>query len=136
MFSLNRIELIGNLGADPELKYTQSNRAVVNMSIATSEKWTDGKGQPQERTDWHRIVCWGATAENVSKYLKKGSPVFVSGRLESREYDDKEGVKRKVWEVKAMEVGFLPNPNGQRSQNGPATQSETSPPPGDEEIPF
>ena len=134
MFSRNRIELIGNLGADPELKYTQTNRPVVNLSLATTEKWKDGKGQLQERTEWHRIVCWGDTAENVSKYLQKGSPVFIAGRLESREYEDKEGVKRKVWEVKAMEVGFLPN--GQRSQKSPGAQTEDSPPPNDADIPF
>jgi single-strand DNA-binding protein len=133
MASLNRIELIGNLGADPDLKYTNSNRPVVNLSVATTEKWKDAAGKPDEKTEWHRVVCWGDTAENVAKYLKKGSPVFVAGRLESREYE-KDGIKRRVWEVKAMQVLFLPN--GQRAQAAPACESEASPPPSDEDIPF
>jgi single-strand DNA-binding protein len=134
-YSRNRIEIIGNLGADPELKYTPTNRPVANISVATNERWKDAKGEKQERTEWHRVVCWGELAENVSKYLRKGSSVFISGPLQSREYtSDKDGISRRFWEIKALEVGFL---DGRAQAAGaPATASQTSPPPSDADIPF
>jgi single-strand DNA-binding protein len=107
MASVNKVILIGNLGADPEVRYTSNGQAVTELRMATSEQWTDKDGQRQERTEWHAVSVWGKTAELCGQYLAKGRKVYVEGRLESREYTDKEGVKRKVWEVRADKVTFL-----------------------------
>lgn len=107
MSSVNKIIIIGHLGADPEIRYTQGGQAVCNMRVATSESWNDKEGQKQERTEWHQITVWGKSAEHCAQYLTKGRQVYVEGRLQSREYDDKEGVKRKVWEIQADRVNFL-----------------------------
>ena len=107
MSSVNKVILVGNLGADPEVRHTQGGDAVCEMRIATSEQWTDKQGQRQERTEWHTISVWGKTAELCGQYLAKGRSVYVEGALRSREYTDKEGVNRKVWEVKAEKVTFL-----------------------------
>lgn len=107
MSSVNRVILVGHLGADPELRYTNGGTAVCSLRIATTETWTDKDGQRQERTEWHQISVWGKQAENCGQYLAKGRQVYVEGRLQSREYDDKEGVKRKVWEIQADRVNFL-----------------------------
>ena len=115
MASLNKVMLIGNLGADPEVRYTQSGSAVANFRIATSESWTDkNTGQRQERTEWHRIVVWGRQAEHCGEYLRKGRSVFVEGRIETREWEDREGNKRWTTEVKAQNVTFL----GGRGEGG------------------
>ena len=107
MASVNKVILIGNLGADPEVKYTQSGKAVATLRIATNETWTDKDGQKQERVEWHAVTVWGRDAENAGQYLRKGSSVYVEGRLQSREYEDKEGVTRKVWEVQCDRMQFL-----------------------------
>ena len=107
MASVNKVILVGNLGADPEVRYTQGGQAVTELRMATSEQWTDKDGQRQERTEWHAVSVWGKTAELCGQYLAKGRKVYVEGRLESREYTDKEGVKRKVWEIRADKVTFL-----------------------------
>jgi single-strand DNA-binding protein len=107
MASVNKVILVGNLGADPEVRYTQGGQAVTELRMATSEQWTDKDGQRQERTEWHAVSVWGKTAELCGQYLAKGRKVYVEGRLESREYTDKEGIKRKVWEVRADKVTFL-----------------------------
>ena len=107
MSSVNKVILIGNLGADPEVRYTQGGEPVCELRIATSEQWTDKQGQKQERTEWHSISVWGKTAELCAQYLAKGRSVYVEGSLRTREYTDKEGVNRKVWEVKAEKVTFL-----------------------------
>ena len=107
MASVNKVILIGNLGADPEVRYTSNGQAVTELRMATSEQWTDKDGQRQERTEWHAVSVWGKTAELCGQHLAKGRQVYVEGRLESREYTDKEGVKRKVWEVRADKVTFL-----------------------------
>lgn len=107
MSSLNKILIIGFLGADPELRYTNSGTAVCSLRIATSETWNDKDGKKQERTEWHSVSVWGKSAEHCGQYLAKGRQVYVEGRLQSREYDDKEGVKRKVWEIQADRVNFL-----------------------------
>lgn len=115
MASLNRVFLIGNLGADPELRYTPTNTAVANFRIATSEVWNDKSGQRQERTEWHRIVAWGKTAELCGEYLKKGRSVHIEGRLQTREWDDKNtGQKRYTTEIIADRVTFL----GGRGEGG------------------
>lgn len=107
MASVNKVILIGNLGADPELRTTQGGQSVASLRIATTDAWTDKGGGRQERTEWHAVTVWGKTAENCGKFLAKGRQVYVEGRLQSREYQDKEGQTRKVWEVVADSVVFL-----------------------------
>lgn len=107
MASLNRVMLIGNLGADPEMRFTQNNLGVCNFRIATTDVWTDKGGQKQERTEWHRIVVFGRQAEACANYLKKGRSVFVEGRIQTREWDDKDGNKRYTTEIVADRVQFL-----------------------------
>ena len=107
MASVNRVTLIGNLGRDPELRYTQSGQAVTNFSVATNEKWKDKDGQLQERTEWHRINVWGKSAENCAQYLSKGRSVYIEGRLQTRDWEDREGNKRQTTEVVAQRVQFL-----------------------------
>jgi single-strand DNA-binding protein len=105
--SVNKVILIGNLGKDPEVRFTPSGAAVSNFNIATNESWTDKSGQKQERTEWHRIVVWGKLAELCGEYLKKGRQCYVEGRLQTREWTDKEGKKNYTTEVVAQTVQFL-----------------------------
>lgn len=107
MASVNKVILLGNLGADPEVRYTQSGQPVCSLRMATNEVWNDRDGNRQERTEWHSITVWGKTAELCGQYLEKGRQVYVEGRLQSREYTDKEGQSRKVWDVVADRVVFL-----------------------------
>ena len=104
---VNKVILVGNLGRDPELKHLPSGQAICQFSIATSESYTDKAGQKQEKTEWHRIVAWEKLAEVCGKYLGKGSKVYVEGKLQTREWDDKDGVKRYQTEIVAREVKFL-----------------------------
>jgi len=111
--SVNKVILIGNLGKKPELRYTPGGQAVANFNIATNERWGGKDGQPaQERTEWHRIVAWGRTAENCGQYLDKGRSVYVEGRLQTREWQDKEGQKRYTTEIVANTVQFLGGKGG------------------------
>ncbi len=104
---VNKVILVGNLGADPDMRYTPSGAGVCELRIATSDSWTDKSGQRQERTEWHRVIVWGKRAEVCAKYLAKGRQVYVEGRIQTRNYDDKEGVKRYITEVVANDVQFL-----------------------------
>ena len=104
---VNKVILVGNLGADPDMRYTPSGAGVCELRIATSDSWTDKNGQRQERTEWHRVIVWGKRAEVCAKYLSKGRQVYVEGRIQTRNYDDKEGVKRYITEVVANDVQFL-----------------------------
>ncbi len=143
--SLNKVMLIGNLGSDPVKRYTQSGAAVVNFNIATNERWTGKDGNRQERTEWHKIVVWGAQAENCEKYLSKGRSVFVEGRLQTRDWDDKDGNKRYTTEIVANNVVFL---SGQGAGGGPGRDDYGDPGPSaspeanfdqsfnDDDIPF
>lgn len=139
MASINKVILIGNLGRDPELRYTQSGQAVANFSLATTDRFSNREGDRQERTEWHRITVWGKTAENCAQYLNKGRSVYVEGRLQTREWEDKEGQKRRTTEVIAQTVQFL----GARGSGAPAGGAdadrsdfrEEAPPQGDD-IPF
>src|SRR5258708_11172260 len=101
---LNRVMLLGNLGADPELRYTQSGSAVLNMRLATTESYLDRNKVRQERTDWHSVVLWGKRGEALAKFLTKGSTVFIEGGLRTSSYDDKEGKKRYKTEVHATNL--------------------------------
>lgn len=108
MASLNKVMLIGNLGSDPEIRYTASQTPVANFNIATSERWTDKtSGERKESTEWHRIIVWGKQAEHCKEYLRKGSSVYVEGRLQTRSWDDQNGQKRYTTEVVANTVTFL-----------------------------
>ena len=107
MSSVNKIIILGNLGADPELRYTQGGQAVCNLRVATTEIWNDKDGNKQERTEWHAVSVWGKQGENCAHFLAKGRQVYVEGRLQSREYADKGGVTRKVWEIMGDNVVFL-----------------------------
>jgi single-strand DNA-binding protein len=105
--TLNKAMLIGRLGRDPELRYTQSGQPVCNFSMATDESYTDRDGNRQDRAEWHKVVVFGRQAENVSNYLKKGSLCFVEGSLQTRQWEDKEGQTRYTTEIKAFRVQFL-----------------------------
>jgi len=132
---VNKVILIGNLGADPEVRFIPAGQAVANFRIATSDTWTDKTGQKQERTEWHRIVVWGKTAENCGEYLKKGRQVYVEGRLQTREWTDKENRKNYTTEVVAHDVKFLgPKPDDAEADAG-SPPPEGEPPP-DDNIPF
>jgi len=109
---VNKVILVGNLGADPEVRFTPSGQAVANFRIATSESWTDKSGQKQERTEWHRIVVWGKLGELCGEYLAKGRQCFVEGRLQTREWTDKENKKNYTTEVVATNVVFLGGRDG------------------------
>ncbi|HEU4400480.1 MAG TPA: single-stranded DNA-binding protein [Candidatus Polarisedimenticolia bacterium] len=141
MASVNRVILIGNLGRDPEVRYTQNGTAVANFTLATNEVWTDKGGERQERTEWHRIVVWGKQAEIVREHLSKGKQVYVEGSLQTRQWDDKEGHKRSTTEIKAMRVVMLGRPEsgeGRGPSSGGAREvvSEEQGPPPEDDIPF
>lgn len=105
--SVNKVILVGRLGQTPEVRYTPSGAAVGNFSIATNESWMDKANQKQERTEWHKIVVWGKTAENCSQFLAKGRQVYVEGRLQTRQWQDKDGQTKYTTEVVAQTVQFL-----------------------------
>jgi len=119
---LNKVQLIGNLGKDPELKHTQSGTAVCSFTVATSKSWVDQNGNKKEKTEWHNITVWnrgqGKQAENCAKYLSKGKKVYVEGELETRQWlDERSGEKRFATGITAIDVKFLsPNNDGQQQQ--------------------
>ncbi len=105
--TLNKAMIIGRLGSDPELRYTQSGMAMTNFNLATNEVWNDKSGQRQERTEWHKVVVFGKQAENCAKYLKKGRQAYVEGRIQTRDWEDKDGNKRYTTEIMAQTIQFL-----------------------------
>lgn len=115
MAGINKVILIGRLGADPEIRYTSNGTAVANFSLATSTNWTNKSGEREERTDWHRIVAFGRLGEICGEYLNKGKQVYVEGRLQTRSWEDKDGNKRKTTEVVALQLQMLGAPSGERS---------------------
>jgi single-strand DNA-binding protein len=153
---VNKVILVGNLGKDPEVRYTPGGQAVANFTIATNDSWTDKSGQKQERTEWHRIVVWAKQAELCGEYLSKGRQVYVEGRLQTREWTNKEGVKQYTTEVVANQVVFLSGGDrggqgrGRGAAGGAGAGDELGPPPagfddapasagkaaGDDDIPF
>ena len=159
MASVNKVILVGNLGNDPELRYTPGGQAVCDLRIATTESFTGRDGEKKENTEWHTVVVWGKQAENCSKYLSKGRQAYVEGRLRTRTWDDKEtGKKNYKTEIVAQIVQFLGGaPGGERGERGgrgapakggdrgaPPDRADESPPDdfggappaGDDEIPF
>ena len=115
MRGLNCVHIMGNLGADPEMRYTPTGRAVTNIRVAVSRKWRDSEGQPQEKTEWFRVVLWGRQAETANQYLQKGSPVYVQGRLETHSYEGNDGQTRYMTELIARNLIMLPRGNGRRA---------------------
>lgn len=113
MGGVNKVLLIGNLGADPDLRYIPSGAAVCEMRLATNESWKDKAGQKQERTEWHRIVVWGQRAELCAQYLSKGRQVYIEGRLRTRSWEDRDGNTRYTTEIVATDVQFLGSPGRQ-----------------------
>jgi single-strand DNA-binding protein len=157
MASVNKVILIGNLGAKPELKYLPSGQAVCEMRLATNEVFTDKQNQKQERTEWHRVVVWGKTAENCAQYLDKGRQCYVEGRIQTRSWDDKNtGEKKYMTEIVAQQVTFLGGGGGGggeggfqrggggggggrgggRPDQGGSEPPDFGPPSGDDDIPF
>ena len=110
MTSLNSVQIIGNLGQDPELRKTGDGTAVINLSVATSEAFTDKNGERQQRTEWHRIVAFGRQAESCAEYLAKGRQVHVEGSLRTRRWKDKDGIERDTTEIVARNIKFLGSP--------------------------
>ncbi len=126
--SVNKVILVGRLGKDPEVRYLDSGKAVANFSLATSETWRDQGGEKQEKTEWHKVQAWGKLAEICGQYLTKGSQVYVEGRIQTRDWEDKDGNKRYTTEIVANTMQML----GAKGQDADKANSE----PATEDIPF
>jgi single-strand DNA-binding protein len=114
MGSVNKVILVGNLGRDAELRYTPGGAAVATINMATTEVWNDKGGQRQEKTEWHRVVLWGKSAESLTEYLTKGKQIYVEGRLQTRQWDDKDGNKRYTTEIRGDKIVLLGGGGGGR----------------------
>ncbi len=126
---INKVILVGNLGNDPETRYTASGSAITTISIATSEQWTDKQtGQKQERTEWHRVKFFGRLAEIAGEYLRKGRQVYVEGRLQTDKYTDKQGVERYTTDIIANEMQMLGGPGEGGAGAGPRSGARSGPP--------
>jgi single-strand DNA-binding protein len=140
MRGVNLVIIVGNLGQDPEVRYTPSGDAVANLSVATSESWKDkNTGEKQERTEWHRIVAFRKLAEIMGEYLKKGSKVYIEGKLQTRKWQDKNGVERYTTEIVADRMEMLdPRGGGGRDHATDSSSREEQPVPDfdDSNIPF
>ena len=139
--SLNKVILIGNLGQDPEARFTPQGTAVTNLSLATNEAWKDQNGEMQDRTEWHRVVLYGRPAETAAEYMKKGQMVYVEGRLNTREWEDKNQVKRKTTEIRCdnftmlgrrsdSQGGGAPSAGAMNKASTPSTSTD------DDDLPF
>jgi single-strand DNA-binding protein len=149
MGSVNKVILVGNLGRDPEVRFTQGGSPVANFTLATNEVWNDKAGARQERTEWHRVVAWGKTAEIARDHLAKGKQVYIEGSLQTRQWEDRDGNKRSTTEIKANRLVLLGRAEGgagfegrggggeTRSTGAPSAEpvGDEGPPP-DEDIPF
>jgi single-strand DNA-binding protein len=140
---LNKAILIGNLGKDPEVRYTPSGLGIANFNIATSETWTNKEGEKETRTEWHRIVAFGKLAEICGEYLSKGKQVYIEGRIQTRDWEDKDGIKRYTTEIVANQMLMLGSrdpADAARPQGGTAgaggSQGAPGPGPEDDDIPF
>jgi single-strand DNA-binding protein len=154
--SLNKVLLLGNLGRDPEVRYTSSGKAVASFTIATSQRWKDQDGNEQERTEWHRVVAWGRLGEICGEFLSKGRQIFVEGRIQSREWEDQDGNRRTTVEIIANDMIMLGGPNvsqgpgrdeyerGRKPSGGGSSREVAgkrdnrsyTPPPPEDDIPF
>jgi len=108
---VNRVILVGNLGNDVEMKYTQTGTAIANFSLATSEKFKNSEGEKQETTEWHKIVCFKQLAENAGKFLTKGSSIYLEGKIKTRKWQDSDGNDKYITEIIASDIKFLPKNN-------------------------
>ncbi|MCL2309360.1 MAG: single-stranded DNA-binding protein [Proteobacteria bacterium] len=127
MASVNKVILLGNLGRDPEMRYTTDGSAVCNLNIATSDQWRDkGSGEKQERTEWHRVVLFGRTAEVAGEYLKKGRSVYIEGRLQTRKWTDKDGIERYTTEIVGDRMQLIGGSD--RSGSSDAAFNDNAPP--------
>ena len=117
---VNRVILVGHLGGDPEMRYTSSGTPVTNFSLATNERWNNQDGERQERTEWHKIVTWSKLAEISNQYLTKGQLVFIEGRIQTREWDDRDGNKRRTTEIVASDMRMM----SPRSSDGPRQEQK------------
>jgi single-strand DNA-binding protein len=135
MGSLNKVFLIGNLGRDPEKRYTPNGQAVTSVTLATTSRWKDKAGEFQERTDWHNLVIWGKQAETAKDILKKGDQVFVEGRIQTRSYDDRNGNKRYITEIVARRVMKLGRKEAEPTEEPVEAEAEVSEGT-DEDLPF
>jgi single-strand DNA-binding protein len=146
MGSVNKVILVGNLGRDAELRYTPGGAAVATINMATTEVWNDKGGQRQEKTEWHRVVLWGKSAESLAEYLIKGKQIYVEGRLQTRQWDDKDGNKRYTTEIRGDKIVLLGGGGGggrgpsmdRSSAEGPGhvAPNDISEPLSDDDIPF
>ena len=144
MGSVNKVILVGNLGRDAELRYTPGGAAVATINMATTEVWNDKAGQKQEKTEWHRVVLWGKSAESLTEYLTKGKQIYVEGRLQTREWTNKEQQKVKTTEIVADKVVLLGGGGGEGRAGGGRPMREAAvtadmgqvDAPSDDDIPF
>jgi single-strand DNA-binding protein len=143
MGSVNKVILVGNLGRDAELRYTPGGAAVATINMATTEVWNDKGGQRQEKTEWHRVVLWGKTAESLNEYLTKGKQIYVEGRLQTRKWQDKDGQDKYTTEIRGDRVVLLGGGGGGRQQQRAAAAPGMEDPMGepmaeitDDDIPF
>ena len=134
---INKVILIGNVGQDPETKYTQDQKAITNISLATSESWKDkNTGEQQERTEWHRVVFFNRLAEIAGEYLKKGSKVYVEGSIRTRKWQDKDGADRWTTEIVAKEMQMLGGETTTQAESHQAQPAPSMPAYDDDSIPF
>lgn len=131
MASLNKVQLIGNLGQDPELRYMPNGDAVANITLATTETWKDKDGVKKEKTEWHRVTFYRKLGEIVGQWVKKGDPVYVEGRLETRKWQDKQGIERYTTEIIASDMLMLGG-----KKEGTTKQHEPEPEMAGDDIPF
>jgi single-strand DNA-binding protein len=136
MASLNKVILIGNVGRDPEMRFTQGGTAVATFTLATNEAWTAKSGEKQERTEWHRIVVWGKQAEIANEYVKKGKQLYVEGTLQTRQWDDRNGQKRTTTEIRALRFLLLGRGEGGARATGAAGAEAADMEPAGGEVPY
>ena len=134
MAAINKVILIGHLGADPELRYTPNGTPVANFRIATTERWINKQGERMESTEWHRIVAWGKLGEFCGQYLNKGKQVYIEGRLRTRSWEDKDGKKQWTTEIIAQRLQLLGKP--EKSSTPPEELAAPEEVPSEEDIPF
>ena len=134
--SVNKVILIGNLGQDAEARFTPQGTAVVNLSVATNESWKDQSGEVQERTEWHRVVMYGRMAETADKYMKKGQMVYVEGRLQTREWEDKDQVKRRTTEIRCDNFTMLGRRENNQHQGKNPSGGQDNDTSSDDDLPF
>jgi len=138
--SVNKVILVGNLGADPEVRYTSGGTAVANLRLATNERWTDKSGQKQERTEWHKVVAWARQAEIAGEYFRKGQLLYVEGSLQTRQWEDRDGNTRYTTEIKAQLLRMLGSRDSHRTEEPAGMNQDTDygpePQVSEDDIPF